>query len=103
MTLIEKISAEVAEFQRQITAQPLAMQEMADKEEAARQLGQRVAQLSLTWLLAADGTGYQGPSLACACGGRLSYQRDATRLVRSLVGEVQYARAYYYCRACGAG
>lgn len=102
MTLIEKINAEVADFQKQIQTQQLNQQPLAEREEAARQLGRRVAEVTLTWLLAEGGTGYQGPYLACGCGGRLKYQRDARRPLRSLVGELHYSRAYYYCRQCGA-
>lgn len=101
MTLIEKINAEVEQFQRQITDQNLSGENLAEKEEAARQLGRRVAQVTLEWFLAEDGKGYLGSFLDCECGGRMKYQRDAARSVRSLVGEVSYERAYYYCRQCG--
>jgi Uncharacterised protein family (UPF0236) len=101
MTLIEKISVEVAEFQRQIRQEKICEQPLGEREAAAKQLGQRVAQMTLEWLLTEGGTGYEGSYLACACGQRLKYQRDGARTVRSLVGLVRYRRAYYYCGECG--
>jgi hypothetical protein len=101
MTLIEKTKVEVEEFQRQMEEEKVSEREMAEREEAARQLGQRVAQVALEWILSEGGKGYEGTFLDCECGGRMKYQGDAERVVRSLVGEVRYQRAYYYCRECG--
>lgn len=75
---------------------------LATCEEAALQLGQRVAQIALTGLISETGKGYCGTEIECHCEyGSLRYQRDTIRQVRSLAGVVSYKRAYYYCRDCG--
>jgi hypothetical protein len=102
MTLTEKIRAIEQEWQSEIERQKVCEQSLLEREEAARQLGLRVAQAALESLMAESGTGYEGSYLACKCGGRMKYQRDAERPVRSLIGEVRYERAYYYCRECGS-
>jgi len=105
MPLVEEIIQAVEAWQQQVAAfaaqEPEASRQLRTSEEEARQLGQRVAQLALQSLLSVGGKGYHGTWLICGCGGRLKYQRDAVRKVRSLVGEVSYRRAYYYCRDCG--
>lgn len=103
MPLTEKILAITAEWQKAVARQQLSESEFVELEEAARELGLRVAQAALESLLAAAGPGYAGAALACACGAKLKFQRYAERPVRTLIGEVRYERAYYYCRACGAG
>jgi len=103
MTLIEKINGLEQEWQREVERQQVSAAKLLEMEEAARELGARVARAALEWLLAAVGNGYAGATLACACGEKLKFQRYAQRPVRSLMGEVRYTRAYYYCRACGRG
>ena len=103
MPLNEKILAMTAEWQKEVAQQQLSEAEFVELEEAARALGLRVAQAALESLLAAAGPGYAGAALACGCGAKLKFQRYAERPVRTLIGEVRYERAYYYCRACGTG
>ena len=107
MTLLEEIIDAVNEWSQQLQQfQQLHPQEgsrLSVLEKAAQQLGRKVAQLSLQSCIkeADDSPGLS--SLDCSCGkGRLVYQRQSRRLVRSLVGELSYQRAYYYCRACRA-
>jgi hypothetical protein len=44
-----------------------------------------------------------GPTLACVCGGELSYQRQREASLLSVFGWVHYTRGYYAGCACGRG
>jgi Uncharacterised protein family (UPF0236) len=92
------------QWQQSVQSEPekAVPRSLAASESLARELGRRLAQVALATVLAESGKGYVGTQLPCACGGRLRYQRDAPRTVRTVVGEVEYVRAYYYCRDCGA-
>ena len=108
MTILKKIIEAFEQWSQHVAeaeaTQPEESRRLASREEAALQLGQRVAQIALQAVVAEGGTGYQGSRLKCMCEeGELGYQRDSPRRVRSLAGEIRYTRAYYYCRACGAG
>src|SRR5436309_10239861 len=105
MTLIEQIIAATHHWQEQLRAQanssngePLSM---ATLEQAARALGQHVAQLALTAQLRQVGTGYDSSARPCACGRKQRFQRYSKKTVRTLIGEVTYERAYYRCPHCG--
>ena len=106
MPLLEEISQAVQAWQQQVAEfaaqDPQRSRQLSTSEGLAQQRGQRVAHLALSSLLTEGGKGYHGTQLICGGGGRWRYQRDAARRVRTLVGEVRYQRAYYYCRACGA-
>lgn len=106
MTILENIIEAVEQWSQQVEQErestPQESCLMANCEEAAIQLGQRVAQIALQGLVNEGGKGYRGSHLECSCeGGSKRYQRDASRYVRTLVGEISYTRAYYYCRECG--
>lgn len=106
MPLTKEIIQAVEAWQQQVAElaaqQPAESRQLRTSEEQAQQLGERVAQLALQSLLDEGGKGYHGTHLICGCGGRLKYQRDEWRGVRTVVGKVEYRRAYYYCRGCGA-
>src|SRR5829696_3464155 len=107
MTLLQSIIETVQLWNQQIALyqkqHPDQCHLLANQEEAAQQLGHKLAQLALQALVAQSGKGYEGSYLPCSClKGRLRYQRDSTRRLRTLAGELSYSRAYYYCRACGA-
>ena len=104
MPLLETITEALTQWQQQLppNQEPKVERSLGVQESWAQELGRQVARLALQELLSADGKGYVGTQLPCECGGCLRYQRDAVRRVRTLVGEVEYVRAYYYCRACGA-
>jgi hypothetical protein len=63
-----------------------------------RLLGQGLLQR----LLDKQAHGYQGSSLACACGGTLRFVGHRGRQIHTLLGVVSVRRAYYHCRGCGA-
>lgn len=46
---------------------------------------------------------YQGSYIPCSCGDRARFVSYRTRWVRTLYGEVQMNRAYYYCKSCHTG
>ena len=71
------------------------------ESEIRRQL-QAVGRMTLAVVLSqADGTPEQ--EIACACGGKLQYQRRRTAEVLSVFGWVSYKRSYYAECACGKG
>lgn len=107
MTLLQSIIETVQLWSQQIELyqhqDPHQSCLLANQEEAAHQLGLKLAQLALQALIDQSGKGYEGSYLPCSClEGRLRYHRDSTRTLRTLAGQISYKRAYYYCRACGA-
>jgi Uncharacterised protein family (UPF0236) len=107
MTLVEEIinavnawSQQLQQFQQQHSEEG---SKLATLEQAAQQLGRKVAQVALRQSLEGSDSHPVASSFECRCEeGRLTYQRLSWRTVRTLVGEVRYNRSYYYCRACGA-
>jgi len=105
MTLMDEIVDLMAQFTQQMqqfTEQdPVLSRRLAAKEAAAVEFGRAVGRAALHHLIEAGGTGQEGSRRMGACGHEHVFQRDATRTLRTLVGEVRYCRAYYYCRTCG--
>jgi hypothetical protein len=104
MNLIDQIISALSLWQKQLLdLQSLAKPEAASLallEQAAVELGKRVAQLALQDQLQQLGTGYTASSLPCPCGQRQRFLRYAARQVRSLAGTLQLRRAYYRCLDC---
>jgi hypothetical protein len=82
--------------------QPEAATSLVFQEQAALELGRRIASVALTHQLARLGTGSLRSSRPCRCGRRQRFERVASRRVRTLAGPVTLRRAYYRCRACRA-
>src|SRR5918912_473893 len=106
MNLIDQIISTLALWQKQLldlqsSAKPETAP-LARLQQAAVELGKRIAQLALQDQLQQLGTGYSAASQACPCGGRQRFLRYATRQVRSLAGPLELRRAYYRCSDCGA-
>jgi len=105
MTLMEEIVDLVTQFTQQIEQMaeqnPAQEARLAFKEEAAVEFGRAVARVALRRQIEAGGTGYEGSRRLGACGHEQVFVRLAPRSLRTLVGEVRYRRAYYYCRRCG--
>lgn len=57
----------------------------------------------LEGILKVSGKGYRGTQVKCRCGGEMKYQGDREVRIRTVVGNVQLKRAYYYDKRCGAG
>ena len=87
MTLIEKIRGIEQQWQKEVERLTVRQLEFVEMEEAAQEFGRCVARAALAWLLAAAGKGYEGSSMACACRGRMKFQRYAERPVRTLMPE----------------
>jgi hypothetical protein len=106
MNLIDQIISTLALWQKQLLDLQSAAKpdgtSLARLEQAAVELGKRLAQLALQDQLQQLGSGYTASSQACPCGQRQRFLRYAPRQVRSLVGTVQLRRAYYRCADCGA-
>jgi len=106
MTLVDEIVDVVAQFTQQMQQMsekdPATSRLLATQEEAAVALGRAVARVALRHQIESGGSGRDASTRACACGYEQSYLREAPRRLRTLVGEVSYDRAYYYCRVCGA-
>jgi hypothetical protein len=64
----------------------------------------QIGQVVLQALVSAQGSGLEGPTQACACGGSLVYHGRCRPLqVTSSLGQIRIAqRAHYHCAACGA-
>jgi hypothetical protein len=106
MSLVAEIIAALDAWSEQMRAadaeQAQAAQSLAFQEQAALELGRRIASIALTHQLARLGTGYDRTSRPCACGRRQRFERYAPRTLRTLAGPVTLTRAYYRCRGCGA-
>jgi hypothetical protein len=78
---------------------------LEEAERLATEIGQVAAECAFECGAEACGTraGYGGTRLPCACGGSARFVGYRRRWVRGLPGEVGVTRAYYHCRACGAG
>lgn len=108
MTLVEEIIEAVNQWSQQLEQfqqlQPEEGSKLSVLEEAAQQLGRKVAHLSLQRSIQQADNTARSSSYDCQCQqGRLGYQRMSKRSVRTLVGEISYSRAYYYCRDCRSG
>ena len=105
MPLIDQIIATVSLWQKQLldlqSAPTPETPRLARLEQAAGELGKRIAQLALEDQLQQLGSGYSASSLPCPCGQRQRFLRHATRQVRSLCGTLRLRRAYYRCQHCG--
>jgi hypothetical protein len=104
MNLIDQIISTIEYWQKHllITHNLDQPSSMADMEQAAKELGKRIAQLALSRLLEEKGTGYDRSARSCPCGGKQRFERFSKRTLRTLMGEVTYKRAYYRCRSCQA-
>lgn len=75
---------------------------LSDLEGALVQALRQVGATSLELLVAATGTGYEGASRPCGCGGEQQTDHYARATWTTLVGEVTIQRAVYHCPTCQA-
>ena len=89
MNLIEQIITAIELWQKHLlmTSQQNQSSSMADMEQAAQELGKRIAQLALSHLLEQIGTGYDRSSRSCQCGGKQRFERFSHRTLRTLMGK----------------
>jgi hypothetical protein len=69
-------------------------------EEKVLDLSNQFSQLVANEALKAIGTGYVGRSIKCECGDVLEYHSNRSWKLKSLNGELEIYRAYYYCEKC---
>jgi len=72
-------------------------------EMAARRQALRLAAHALAQRLNADTSDRVGAELPCACGAKAQYHGRHTKTFASVLGLLQLARAYYYCKQCQSG
>lgn len=82
---------------------PAGPQTLEQIERKADEIGQAVKKGIQKEVSEAQGTGYAGTLLTCACGKPARYIADYARCVVTLHGPLSLARAYYHCRACKHG
>lgn len=70
-------------------------------EEAVEAAVRRVGASVLTRVVAECGTGYEGASRPCACGGTQTTDHYATYQPQTVLGTVTVRRAAYHCGSCG--
>ena len=68
--------------------------------EVSRIVGQTVAEEALAATAQAS---YEGSSRPCGCGRKAKFMGYRGKGLVTVVGEVEVARAYYYCRHCRSG
>ena len=105
MSLIEQIINTLSTWQKQLIQLPTATDaaSLALLEQAALDLGKRLALLALQDQLQQLGSGYQSSSRPCPCGQRQRFLRYSQRHLRSLCGPLSLRRAYYHCAHCRTG
>ncbi len=80
------------------------MASLADIEQVALQVGQRVEAAITTALVQASGQALEADWPTCPiCGKRLQAKGKRRRRVVTETGEVDIRRDYYYCRHCRQG
>jgi hypothetical protein len=75
---------------------------LSDLEGALVEALRQVSAASLELLVGEVGTGYEGASRPCGCGGEQTTDHYATATWTTLVGEVTIRRAVYHCPTCHA-
>lgn len=77
---------------------------MMDIEQVARRLMQELGRQTVAAVIQAEEGRYPEPDWPCPqCESRMSYIRQRTAQLRTLLGCVEVKRAYYLCSACHAG
>jgi hypothetical protein len=108
MNNIAKLGQEFGQYMIQLTSelfvgtgQPRSLSEM---EHKLRQMLLKVGQFLLSSWLALQETAYPAECVVCPhCGGQASYQFKRQGSLLTILGQVEYKRAYYLCAACQKG
>jgi hypothetical protein len=96
LRVVETWAAELEADPRRIAPEEL--------ERRCRDLGLAVAHDVLRRLWPRYGTGDQGPSVPCPCGGTRRRRGQRPRTLRDLLNRpLTIERTYYFCAACGQG
>lgn len=97
---VTRIAREVLEF---IAAEGIKLSEDLNAAEGVvREQVLRIGARALELHLADKPLGYEGSSRACTCGADQKFVNHRPRTLATLLGAVNYRRAYYHCKRCGA-
>ena len=100
----EQIRRLVRAYEQQLRQSlPSGPQTLEQIERRTEEIGEAVKQRIQKEVSDAQGTGYAGRVLACACGKPARYVADYTHNLVTLHGPLRVERAYYYCRGCQQG
>ena len=78
--------------------------ELIDMEEALQKIRHKLTVVWLNLIVKKEAEETGGEAVKCQqCGKRMERKGAKGRQISSLVGELEYKREYYYCRACGEG
>jgi hypothetical protein len=97
---VTRIAQDVLELLRQSTENGLS----EDFNKAERQIRLKVQEVGAKALelhLAGQKLGYEGSSRPCPCGRNQKFVEYRPRTLATMLGSVNYERAYYHCRKCG--
>jgi len=79
-------------------------QSLSEMEQSIRDWLYRVGNLLLYLWLMCLSPRYDEVSVACPhCAGQAKYQRRREGMLRTMLGQIKYKRAYYLCGECGRG
>lgn len=104
--ILDQILPEIAnEFKKVLSyLESLEHAPTIEEMEAACRVGAHLVSVRLMESLLQNGEkGYVGPSIRCSCGNRIKFHSYRKKIVQTLVGDITYERAYYYCKHCGEG
>jgi hypothetical protein len=84
-----------------LTHQPPAS--LSEMERGTREMVVQLGQFLLATWLAAQETPYPADTVPCACGGQAKYEFRRAGVLHTILGTVNYQRAYYLCPTCRQG
>lgn len=79
----------------------LVQHDFKQMEEMVKEKMQLLGQGLLQRAINHQPNGYEGPLMACECGGSMRFVQHRCRYVHTLFGWINLKRAYYYCPDCG--
>jgi hypothetical protein len=78
--------------------------ELIDMEEAMQKIRHKLTAVWLNIIVNKEAEETGGEAVKCHhCGRRMERKGAKRRQISSMVGELEYKREYYYCRACREG
>ena len=108
MNNIAKLGQEFGQYVIQLSSELLVRnsqpKSLSEMERNIRQMLLKLGQFLLSAWLALQEKVYPAESRACPhCGGQAAYQFKRSAILLTLLGQVEYKRAYYLCAACQHG
>lgn len=108
MNNIAKLGQEFGQYVIQLTSELLVRtsqpKSLSEMERNIRQMLLKLGQFLLSAWLALQENGYPAETRPCPhCGGQAAYQFKRSALLLTILGQVEYNRAYYLCAACQQG